>query len=89
MYTNNGMLSILLLITIIIYLWWLGELCLHYFPHSLNDNIIGVEGAVAIAEAMKTMTSTNLQLLKYVDLMTPRAHKAYTVAYPWQAMRIQ
>ena len=27
--------------------------------HSLNDNFIGAEGAVAISEAMKTMTKLN------------------------------
>ena len=36
--------------------------------YSLGDNSIGDEGAVAISEAVKTMT--NLQQLEYVDLTT-------------------
>ena len=34
----------------------------YHFPHSLYGNSIGDEGAVAIAESMKTMTS--LQVLE-------------------------
>ena len=39
-----------------------------YFIHSLDFNSIKDEGAIAVSEAMKTMT--NLQRLKYVDLVS-------------------
>ena len=42
-------------------------LLLPYFPHSCGKNTIGDEGAMALAESMKTMT--NLQKLWQVDLI--------------------
>ena len=51
-----------LLLVLIIIIESLGEIRLIYcFPHSLRDNSISSEGAVAIADAMM---STNLQYLE-------------------------
>ena len=46
--------------------WWI--ICLCISIHSLDNNSIGDEGAVAISEAMKTMTDIRGLLLSLIHI---------------------